>query len=114
MKICIICLLSFLSLTLFLNARNVPMMGHWQDRKLRSVEAVHVEQEGNTLSVSVGAPLSDTTVRLIDKSGKVYEYDYSADQSAFIVISLDALDSGRYTLELTNRLGGYLLGEIEL
>lgn len=87
------------------------------------------EEEGEPRSLPIALPITAETdcsysvfiynqsprhtigITILDSyGGIVYSYEVSAQESAYIVIPIDGLSEGEYTLELRNPSGGYLYG----
>lgn len=112
----LIVIVSFFITMQLAKAEKVPLNGDWDDKGLRSAvveQPVLVDKEGDMLIIQCVRTSSDLTVRITGENGEMHEYTYPALETALIVIDLTHMDAGAYTIELTNPIGGYLLGTFE-
>jgi len=91
----------------------VPLDGTWhgKTRSISQIIPVSAYIQTNTLYIQNSILNTDITVTIENNNGvQVFQQTYSASQTSYIVIPLSDLETGAYTLELSNPWGGYLLG----
>lgn len=94
----------------------VPLFGKWKEgaRSVSSTIPVTAFINDDVLSIHSSTQRSDITI-CISKEGEVlYEETVPASESGCIMIDLGDFDPGEYSIELKNRWGDCLWGELEV
>lgn len=102
----------------YINAENsvkIEMDGEWKEGSPRSLAPSIIPftafSNGYTLEIQNVTPNCNISIQIIDEMGQaVFEDAVSKDESSYIVIGIDALQDGYYTLEIRNAAGGYVYG----
>lgn len=91
---------------------NIPEKGSWGDEDVRSIIPAPptASIDGKVLTINLSDPLSNLTVQVKDKDGKVvYENCISTTTPQSYSVTLN-VESGEYTLNFIHRYG-YLYGD---
>lgn len=100
------------------NQTTIESAGNWEegerDKELRSISRIpiHIYTDGHFIYIQNTNPYCDVTVTIRNNQTGAMEYKETFPEAAtsYMVISIEQLSAGSYTLELTNPHGGYLTG----
>ncbi|GEM_PF-295873 len=96
------------------SVQELILNGEWKiiKRSLSPTLPISAYTDGGTLIILNQSPNRDIAIRITDSYGTaVIQQQISAAETAYILIPIDMLPEGIYTLELTTAWGDYLYGE---
>lgn len=95
---------------------NLPLDGYWKSNVSRSLSPTPTASyDSQSIYIENPSPNCDITITITGSTGEeVYRQTFSESQTAYMVIRIGNLTSGRYTLQMTNSQGKYLTGVIEI
>lgn len=93
-----------------------PLEGDWQSDVARSLSPTPTASyDSQSIYIENPSPNCDITITITSSTGEeVYRQTFSESQTAYMVIRIGNLTSGRYTLQMTNSQGKYLTGVFEI
>lgn len=96
------------------SSNKVPLRGSWDDdrRSTPSELPVSASVDGNILIIQSSSTSADITVVVSRDGVPVFEKNVPASQTSQIVVDMNGWEEGSYVLELRNKWGGYLSGNI--
>ncbi len=93
--------------------QELSLDGEWGNIKRSPTPTITIKAytDGYSIFIQHPSPNSDITVRIVKENGIVVcENEIPAIETTYILIPIDTLPEGVYTLELTNKWGNYLYG----
>lgn len=91
--------------------KNLPLNGRWEV-KARSLSPIPTASyDSQSIYIENPSPNCDITITITSSTGEeVYRQTFSESQTAYMVIRIENLTSGQYTLQMANNQGNYLTG----
>lgn len=99
-----------------MRCEDIPLNGSWNEKE-RSVPPdipIIAFMENRQLVIKSFSLRSDITIQVIGSLSLAYEETVFAEKTGYILIDLDKMKNGVYTLSLTNQWGDLLYGEFML